>query len=124
MITRLPEFQLEMERALLEGEHQMEMEELEREQLKINRLKTRQLELVDEAQAQRDKVRAGVRVRVWRCGEGEEVVEGTGGRGESWGGGGRRRGREGGRGGDGAGDGEEVVWEGGGAGGGVMGRGG
>ncbi len=45
-----------MERALLEGEHQMEMEELEHEQHTINSLKTRQLELIDQAQAQRDKV--------------------------------------------------------------------
>ena len=47
-----------MERALLEGEHQMEMEELEHEQHTINSLKTRQLELIDQAQAQRDKVSA------------------------------------------------------------------
>ena len=46
-----------MERALLEGEHQMEMEELEKEQQIINRLKHRQLELIDQAQAERDKVR-------------------------------------------------------------------
>ena len=46
-----------MERALLEGEHQMEMEELEKEQQTINRLKHRQLELIDQAQAERDKVR-------------------------------------------------------------------
>ena len=46
-----------MERALLEGEHQMEMEELEREQQTINRLKHRQLELIDQATAEREKVR-------------------------------------------------------------------
>ena len=46
-----------MERALLEGEHQMEMDELEREQQTINRLKHRQLELIDQATAEREKVR-------------------------------------------------------------------
>ena len=50
-----------MERALLEGEHQMEMEELEREQQTINRLKHRQLELIDQATAEREKVRKNIK---------------------------------------------------------------
>ena len=50
-----------MERALLEGEHQMEMEELEREQQTINRLKHRQLELIDQATAEREKVRKKIK---------------------------------------------------------------
>ncbi|KAK3612109.1 hypothetical protein CHS0354_031180 [Potamilus streckersoni] len=47
--------ELEMERALLEGEHQMEMEQLSQDQEKINQLKQRQNQLVQKATRQREK---------------------------------------------------------------------
>ncbi|KAL3886762.1 hypothetical protein ACJMK2_026735 [Sinanodonta woodiana] len=47
--------ELEMERALLEGEHQMEMEQLSQDQEKINQLKQRQNQLVQKATKQREK---------------------------------------------------------------------
>ena len=48
--------QLEMERALLEGEHQTEMDMLQSEQENITTLKQRQLELLEIAAAERGKV--------------------------------------------------------------------
>ena len=45
-----------MERALLEGEHQTEMAELEAEQDRINILKSKQMDLIDQATAEREKV--------------------------------------------------------------------
>ncbi len=45
-----------MERALLDGEHQMEMEQLQRDQEKINDLKRQQAELIQQANLQREKV--------------------------------------------------------------------
>ncbi len=45
-----------MERALLEGEHQMEMDQLTHDQLKINRLKEKQVDIFESATADREKV--------------------------------------------------------------------
>ncbi|XP_064650642.1 pleckstrin homology-like domain family B member 1 isoform X3 [Lineus longissimus] len=47
--------ELEMERALLEGEHKVELEELQADQEHINMLKQRQWELIDIATAEREK---------------------------------------------------------------------
>ncbi|XP_046572111.1 LOW QUALITY PROTEIN: pleckstrin homology-like domain family B member 1 [Haliotis rubra] len=47
--------ELEMERALLDGEHQMEMEQLQRDQEKINNLKRQQADLIQQANLQREK---------------------------------------------------------------------
>ncbi|XP_067678677.1 pleckstrin homology-like domain family B member 1 isoform X3 [Haliotis asinina] len=49
--------ELEMERALLDGEHQMEMEQLQRDQEKINNLKRQQAELIQQANLQREKLK-------------------------------------------------------------------
>ena len=49
-------FQLEMERALLEGEHNMEMSELQMDQEKIAALKQKQWELIDLAAIDRERV--------------------------------------------------------------------
>ena len=48
--------QLEMERALLEGEHKTEMEQLQEEQEKINQLKQHQHNMLERATRQREKV--------------------------------------------------------------------
>ncbi|XP_069115660.1 pleckstrin homology-like domain family B member 2 isoform X3 [Argopecten irradians] len=47
--------ELEMERALLEGEHQTEMDELQSDQDRINLLKQRQAELIEHATQEREK---------------------------------------------------------------------
>ncbi|XP_013410434.1 pleckstrin homology-like domain family B member 2 isoform X4 [Lingula anatina] len=49
--------ELEMERALLEGEHQTEMVQLQREQDRINSLKQKQLELIERATAEKERKR-------------------------------------------------------------------
>ena len=49
--------QLEMERALLEGEHQTELEHLQEDQERIRALKQRQLDLIECAASEKDKVR-------------------------------------------------------------------
>ncbi|XP_060081466.1 uncharacterized protein LOC132560804 [Ylistrum balloti] len=49
--------ELEMERALLEGEHQTEMDELQSDQDRINLLKQRQAELIERATQEREKMR-------------------------------------------------------------------
>ncbi|KAL5019694.1 hypothetical protein ScPMuIL_002586 [Solemya velum] len=46
--------ELEMERALLDGEHQTEMERLHEDEEKINELKHRQRELIDQASQERE----------------------------------------------------------------------
>ena len=48
--------QLEMERALLEGEHQTELEQLLEEQQSISALKRRQLVLIERAAGDMEKV--------------------------------------------------------------------
>lgn len=45
-----------MERALLDGEHQTEMEQLHEDEEKINQLKHRQRELIDESARERENV--------------------------------------------------------------------
>lgn len=55
MIHFIP--QLEMERALLEGEHQTEMEELQSDQEKITVLKEEQEMLMQKAVQERETVR-------------------------------------------------------------------
>ena len=45
-----------MEKALLEGEHADELQLLQQEQGKIDRLKKRQMELIENAASQKDKV--------------------------------------------------------------------
>lgn len=45
-----------MERALLEGEHQVQMEKLQQDQQRINQLKLRQLQLQQAAKNEREKV--------------------------------------------------------------------
>jgi hypothetical protein len=45
-----------MERALLEGEHNTEMEELQQEQERINVLKVQQAELIENSAKEREKV--------------------------------------------------------------------
>ncbi|CAC5412356.1 unnamed protein product [Mytilus coruscus] len=47
--------ELEMERALLEGEHNTEMEELQQEQDRINALKLQQAELIERSAKEREK---------------------------------------------------------------------
>ncbi|XP_021358754.1 uncharacterized protein LOC110453881 isoform X4 [Mizuhopecten yessoensis] len=49
--------ELEMERALLEGEHQTEMDELQSDQDRINLLKQRQADLIERATQEREKMR-------------------------------------------------------------------
>ena len=49
--------QLEMERALLEGEHQTEMEKLDVDQERIDLLKQRQVALEEQAAHERERVR-------------------------------------------------------------------
>lgn len=49
-------WQLEMERALLEGEHQTEMGQLQSDQEKINQLKEKQNMLIEKATREREKV--------------------------------------------------------------------
>ncbi|XP_048257939.1 pleckstrin homology-like domain family B member 2 isoform X4 [Haliotis rufescens] len=49
--------ELEMERALLDGEHQMEMEQLQHDQEKINDLKRQQADLIQQANLQREKLK-------------------------------------------------------------------
>jgi hypothetical protein len=49
--------QLEMERALLEGEHQTEMERLQDDQEKIRHLRHKQNMLMEKASREREKVR-------------------------------------------------------------------
>ena len=48
--------QLEMEKALLEGEHADELQLLHEEQSKIDRLKKKQIELIEGAASQKEKV--------------------------------------------------------------------
>ena len=48
--------QLEMERALLEGEHQTEMERLQEDQEKIRHLRHKQNMLMEKATREREKV--------------------------------------------------------------------
>ena len=48
--------QLEMERALLEGEHKVEMDQLQGDQERINSLKRKQLHLIELATTEREKV--------------------------------------------------------------------
>ena len=46
-----------MEKALLEGEHADELQLLQQEQNKIDQLKKRQMELIESAALQKDRVR-------------------------------------------------------------------
>jgi len=48
--------QLEMERALLEGEHQNELDQLAQDQKKISALKQQQLQIIEQAAYKREKV--------------------------------------------------------------------
>ena len=60
-------FQLEMERALLEGEHNTEMEELQQEQERINVLKVQQAELIENSAKEREKVILILQCYILRC---------------------------------------------------------
>lgn len=52
-----------MEKALLDGEKETEMEELQRDQERINILKERHREVVERAARERQKVRTGAQQR-------------------------------------------------------------
>ncbi|XP_033759080.1 pleckstrin homology-like domain family B member 2 isoform X2 [Pecten maximus] len=65
--------ELEMERALLEGEHQTEMDELQSDQDRINLLKQRQAELIELATQDREKMRVQEENRMH--GEREKLLE-------------------------------------------------
>ena len=59
--------ELEMERALLEGEHNTEMEELQQEQERINVLKVQQAELIENSAKEREKVILILQCYILRC---------------------------------------------------------
>jgi hypothetical protein len=56
-----------MERALLEGEHNTEMEELQQEQERINDLKVQQAELIENSAKEREKVILILQCYILRC---------------------------------------------------------
>jgi hypothetical protein len=56
-----------MERALLEGEHNTEMEELQQEQERINVLKVQQAELIENSAKEREKVILILQCYILRC---------------------------------------------------------
>jgi hypothetical protein len=56
-----------MERALLEVEHNTEMEELQQEQERINDLKVQQAELIENSAKEREKVILILQCYILRC---------------------------------------------------------
>ena len=56
-----------MERALLEGEHNTEMEELQQEQERINVPKVQQAELIENSAKEREKVILILQCYILRC---------------------------------------------------------